>query len=138
MNDTDDTTDPGMESKELIHLPRTSDGLLPPRPTDLVTQAAEMWEEHYDECLELLDGISGDQPPIHGSGVANEWALVFKFKEFAKLKGKNGLANLNAAQLRVKMRAGLKRRTGHPFHAIEQQGVRLRIAQRREERLAAE
>jgi hypothetical protein len=101
--------------------------MCPPKPSSLITEAANFLRAHWDEVKPYYQSISGETASMHGSYQLDEAACVFKVQEIAKLNGFAFLGSLQAAKLRKALRFGFKRNTGVPMCHLEQQYKQLQI-----------
>src|SRR5262245_60582458 len=117
---------------EMIHVPETSEQLLPPRPADLVAEAARFERAHWDEMKPYWQAISGEAKTMHGSLSFDIAACTFEVQRIAGSNGFEVLANLNASELWQILRRAYKRNTGTTVGRLEKQNKALR----KQERLA--
>jgi hypothetical protein len=112
---------------EMIRVPLKAEEFKPPRPTDLITEAANFLRAHWDEIKPFFQAISGEAESIKGSLAFDEAACAFKIQEVAKANGFAVLANVSAARLWLALRYGYKRSTGVAVRQLEAQNKRLRL-----------
>jgi hypothetical protein len=139
MSDSYDTSHSGLNGStaiEMIHVPATVAELKPPKPADIITEAANLLRAHWDDVVAFYQALSGEAPSIHGSIMLDEAACVFKLQDIAQRNGFALLGAVNAATLRRAVRFAYKRNTGIAVGKLEAQNRRLRLEHRRT--LAAE
>lgn len=124
---TAQTEDTGVS---LYHVPATVEDMKPPKPSTLITEAANFIRAHYEEVKPYLQSLSGENPSMHGSFPLDEAAYVFKVQHIAQQNGFAFLGALPAAKIRRALRFGWKRNTGTPMWMLEQQYKQLQITHR--------
>jgi hypothetical protein len=114
----------------MIHVPTSTEEFLQPRPTDLVTEAANFVRAHWDEIRPYLQMISGETPSKHDSYHLDEAELVFEVKRIASANGFALLGTVSTNKLRKALRRGYKRNTGTSVRSLEKQNRTLRLEAR--------
>ncbi len=109
------------ESRSLIHVPDSAEDMLPPKASNLITDAASFLRENWEELKPYYQSISGETESMHGSVTLDEAATVFKIKELASENGFAYLASVGTNTLRKALRFGFKRNTGTPMRLLEAQ-----------------
>lgn len=126
---SDTTTDD--EAPGLIHVPANVEEMLPPKATDIITEAANFLRSHWQDVMPFFRAISGEAPSIHGSTNLDEAACVFEVQRIAKDNGFALLGEVKANALRLALRRAYKRNSGIAVRMLEAQNRRLRIEHRR-------
>jgi hypothetical protein len=111
----------------LIHIPASTDEFRPPKPTDLITEAANMIRAHWEEIRPYFQMFAGEVPSKHGSLAFDEAECAFQIKDIAAKNGFAVLSNVTTAVLWKALRRGYYRNTGVAVRAIEAQNKRLRL-----------
>lgn len=109
------------------HVPATTEDMQPPRPSSIITEAANFLRSHWDEIKPYYLAMSGETESMHGSFPLDEAAAVFKVQEIASQNGFAFLGSLKAAKLRKALRFGFKRNTGVPMWLLTKQYKLLQI-----------
>ena len=115
----------------LIQVPTTAEELLPPNQRSAIDEAASALRAHYSQLAHLYLSAAGLTATVNGSPRWDEAEIVFTVKSFAEKNGYHILAALNTAELAWVLMWGYRRITGHSLRAIQRQGHRLLIEQRR-------
>jgi len=110
---------------EMIRVPLHAEEFKPPKPTDLITEAANFLRAHWQEVKPFFQAISGEAASIHGSLAFDEAACAFKIQEIANENGFAILAHTSAAKLWHSLRYAYKRNTGVSIRELERQSKRL-------------
>lgn len=115
-----------------IHVPATVEDMLPPKPSTLITEAANFQRAHWGELKPYYECLSGERESMHGSYQLDEAATVFEVQRIARSNGFPLLATVSAAKLLRVMRFGYKRNTGTPMRLLQKQYTQLRIEHRQQ------
>jgi hypothetical protein len=120
-----------VENNGTYHVPTTVAEMKPPKPADIITEAANFLRSHWDEVIDFFKAISGEAPSIHGSVTLDEAACIFKVQDIAKNNGYALLGTVKANHLRRAVRYAYKRNNGHTVAQLEAQNRRQRIEHKR-------
>jgi hypothetical protein len=133
-----DTEEPSVP--ELIRVPATVEEMVPPRPTDIITEMASFLRAHWPDIVGYFQAISGEIPSKNGKPWLDESECVFKIQALARDNGYSLLSGANAYAIWKAMRRAYKRNTGIPVWQLEAQCRRLLLERRRdlEDQVAAE
>jgi hypothetical protein len=112
---------------EILRVPNSVEEFLPPKPTDLITEAANFLRAHHDDVKPYLQMISGEIPSKHDSLLFDEAELAFWVQKKAQENGFAVLGTVKTKALWKALRRGYKRNTGTAIRQLEAQNKRLRI-----------
>jgi hypothetical protein len=119
------------QTPAIYRVPATAEDMRPPKPSTLITEAANFLRAHWDEVKPFYQSISGEVPSLHGSSQLDEAACVFEIKRIATENGFAFLGSVPTIKLRRALRFGFKRNTGTPMRVLELQYRRLKITHQR-------
>lgn len=114
-----------------IVVPTSVADMRPPKPSSVITEAANFLRAHWEEVMPFYQSISGEIPSKHGSLSLDEAECVFEVKRIAGANGYAFLASIPTVRLRTALRFGYKRNTGTPMWKLEKQYKLLQIEHRR-------
>lgn len=113
------------EDRSLIRVPTSAEEFLPPKPADIITEAASFLREHWDDVKPFWAAISGEGSSRHGRLWLDEAALTFEVQRIVRSNGFNALGDAPSWKLWLALRRAYKRNTGIAVHLLEKQRLRL-------------
>jgi len=113
------------ERMSLIRVPTSAEEFLPPKPSDLITEAASLLRDHWDDIQPFWAAISGEMPSRHGRLWLDEAELTFEVQKIVRSNGFNALGDAPSWKLWHALRRAYKRNTGIAVHQLEKQRLRL-------------